>query len=71
MSCAVSPSPSVNASRGIWPRSELPATPFDACEQTTGRVSSQALVRYKTNDYSVPVAYGHRDVWIGAMSTRS
>jgi hypothetical protein len=21
-------------------------------------------VRYKTNDYSVPVAYGHRDVWI-------
>jgi len=27
-------------------------------------VSSQALVRYKTNDYSVPVSYGHRDVWI-------
>jgi len=22
------------------------------------------LVRYKTNDYSVPVAYGHRDVWL-------
>jgi hypothetical protein len=21
-------------------------------------------VRYKTNDYSVPVAYGHRDVWL-------
>jgi hypothetical protein len=21
-------------------------------------------VRYKTNDYSVPVAYGYRDVWI-------
>ena len=43
---------------------ELPATPFDACDQTSGRVSSQALVRYKTNDYSVPVAYGHRDVWL-------
>jgi hypothetical protein len=42
----------------------LPPAPFEACEQTTGRVSSQALVRYKTNDYSVPVAYGHRDVWI-------
>ena len=42
----------------------LPAAPFDACDQATGRVSSQALVRYKTNDYSVPVAYGHRDVWI-------
>jgi transposase len=28
----------------------LPPAPFEACEQTTGRVSSQALVRYKTND---------------------
>jgi hypothetical protein len=27
-------------------------------------VNSQSLVRYKTNDYSVPVAYGHRDVWV-------
>ena len=42
----------------------LPATPFDACDQASARVSSQALVRYKTNDYSVPVAYGHRDVWV-------
>lgn len=38
----------------------LPGTPFDACEQ----VSAQSLVRYGTNDYSVPVAYGHRDVWV-------
>jgi transposase len=42
----------------------LPPAPFEPCDQATGRVSSQALVRYKTNDYSVPVAYGHRDVWI-------
>ena len=42
----------------------LPASPFDACDQAGGRVSSQALVRYRTNDYSVPVAYGHQDVWI-------
>lgn len=42
----------------------LPATPFDACHKQAGRVSSQALVRYKSNDYSVPVAYAHRDVWI-------
>jgi transposase len=42
----------------------LPPAPFEACDQATGRVSSQALVRYKTNDYSVPVVYGHRDVWI-------
>ena len=50
--------------RDLAAMSELPAAPFEACDQATGRVSSQALVRYKTNDYSVPVAYGHRDVWI-------
>ena len=27
-------------------------------------MSSLSLVRYRTNDYSVPVAYGHRDVLI-------
>jgi transposase len=43
---------------------ELPAAAFDACDQATGQVSSQALVRYKTNDYSVPVAYGYLDVWV-------
>lgn len=42
----------------------LPGTPFDACEQVSARVNSQSLVRYGTNDYSVPVAYGHRDVWV-------
>jgi hypothetical protein len=50
--------------RDLATMTDLPAAPFDACDQATGRVSSQALVRYKTNDYSVPVAYGHRDVWI-------
>jgi len=44
--------------------SELPPAPFDACEQATGQVSSQSLVRYQTNNYSVPVAYGPRDVWV-------
>ena len=42
----------------------LPAAPFDACDQVSGQVSSQSVVRYKTNDYSVPVAYGHREVWV-------
>ncbi|MCK9470091.1 MAG: IS21 family transposase [Porticoccaceae bacterium] len=42
----------------------LPASPFEACDQASGRVSSQALVRYRTNDYSVPVAFGYQDVWI-------
>ena len=40
----------------------LPAVPYDACDKQAGRVSSLSLVRYKTNDYSVPVAFGHRDV---------
>jgi hypothetical protein len=43
---------------------ELPATPFDACHKQTGHVTSQSLVRYKSNDYSVPVAYAHREAWI-------
>jgi transposase len=42
----------------------LPATAFEACDQASGQVTSQALVRYKTNDYSVPVAFGHQEVWI-------
>ena len=42
----------------------LPPSPFDACDQASGRVTSQSLVRYKTNDYSVPVAWGHQDVWV-------
>ena len=42
----------------------LPPTPYDACEKRTGRVSSQLLVRYRGTDYSVPTAYGHRDVVI-------
>ena len=43
---------------------DLPPAPFDACDRQATRVSSLSLVRYRTNDYSVPVAYGHREVWI-------
>ena len=42
----------------------LPAAAYDACDQQASRVSSLSLVRYRTNDYSVPVAYGHRDVLV-------
>ena len=45
----------------------LPAAPYEACERRTTRVSSQALVRYETNDYSVPVEYGHRQVLVKAF----
>jgi hypothetical protein len=41
---------------------DLPRTPYDACEKQAGRVSSLSLVRYRGTDYSVPTAYGHREV---------
>ncbi|NIV46276.1 MAG: IS21 family transposase [Gammaproteobacteria bacterium] len=41
-----------------------PAVPYEPCDRRPGRVSSLSLVRYKNNDYSVPVAYGHREVLI-------
>ena len=41
-----------------------PDAPYDACDKQAGRVSSLSLIRYKTNDYSVPLAYGHRDVLV-------
>ena len=42
----------------------LPAVPFDPCHIVTGRASSMSLVRYRTNDYSVPTAYAHQEVVI-------
>jgi hypothetical protein len=32
----------------------LPAAPYEACEKVSTRVSKLSLVRYRTNDYSVP-----------------
>jgi transposase len=40
----------------------LPSGTFEACEKRAGRVSSTALVRYRTSDYSVPTVYGFRDI---------
>jgi hypothetical protein len=42
----------------------LPPVPYEACEKRAGRVSSLSLVRYHGTDYSVPTAYGHREVLI-------
>ena len=42
----------------------LPEAPYDACDKWGTRVSSLSLVRYRDNDYSVPVAYGHREVMV-------
>jgi hypothetical protein len=42
----------------------LPASPYEACEKQMARVNSLSLVRYRANDYSVPTAYGHREVLV-------
>ncbi|OHC46835.1 MAG: transposase [Rhodobacteraceae bacterium GWE1_64_9] len=48
----------------------LPAVAFDPCHMVTGRASSMSLVRYRTNDYSVPTAFAHREVVIKAYVER-
>jgi transposase len=40
----------------------LPAWPYDACEKVATRATSISMVRYRCNDYSVPVAYAHHEV---------
>lgn len=41
-----------------------PAVAYEACCLVAGRVSSQSLVRFKGNDYSVPVRYGYKKVFV-------
>jgi transposase len=41
-----------------------PIGPFEPCEKISARVSAFSLVRYRTNDYSVPTRYGHRQVLV-------
>ena len=43
---------------------DLPPSPFDASDKQATRVTSLSLVRYRNNDYSVPVAFGHQEVWV-------
>ena len=42
----------------------LPPAPYEACEKVAARVNSLSLVRYRTNDYSVPTEFGHRQVLV-------
>ena len=42
----------------------LPEAPFEPCDKRPAKVSSTALARYRMNDYSVPTAYGFRDVLV-------
>lgn len=43
---------------------ELPVGTYEACDRRSGQATSQALVRYRLSDYSVPVEYAHRQVLI-------
>ena len=40
----------------------LPEGRFEACEKRTARVSSTLQVRYRMNDYSVPMTYGYAQI---------
>jgi transposase len=42
----------------------LPSAPYDACEKISTRATSISMVRYRCNDYSVPVAYAHHEVQV-------
>jgi transposase len=42
----------------------LPEVPYDACEKVSTRATSISMVRYRGNDYSVPVAYAHHEVQV-------
>ena len=42
----------------------LPAVPYDACEKLSTRATSISMVRYRGNDYSVPVAHAHHEVHV-------
>lgn len=45
----------------------LPAVAYESCRKRSTRASSQALVRFQTNDYSVPVRYAHQRVLMKAF----
>jgi len=42
----------------------LPPAPYDACEKVSTRATSISMVRYRNNDYSVPVAFAHHEVQV-------
>jgi transposase len=42
----------------------LPTVAFDPCENVSTRANSTSTARYRSNDYSVPVAYAHFEVQV-------
>jgi transposase len=48
----------------------LPAAPYEACRVQSGKITSQGLVRFSNNDYSVPTTVGQQQVWIKGFVDR-
>jgi hypothetical protein len=48
----------------------IPNGLFEPCEKRPGRVSSTSLVRYRSNDYSVPKRFAHRKVMVKGFVDR-
>lgn len=44
----------------------LPEIPFDPCRKTSATASSLSLVRFKCNDYSIPVEFAHHELILKA-----
>ena len=53
-----------NRGSGSLATTPPPSPRTGANRAQSSRASSLSLVRYRTNDYSAPVAYGHRDVLV-------
>jgi transposase len=49
---------------------ELPRESFDARRMVSTTATSEALVRFDTNDYSVPVEHAHKTVVLRASTTK-
>jgi len=48
----------------------LPTIGYECCRVQAGKVSSQGLVRFGNNDYSVPTRIGQQKVWIKGYAER-
>jgi transposase len=42
----------------------LPVVPFDACLKVPAQASQRSVVRFETNDYSVPTAFAHHSLLV-------
>jgi transposase len=48
----------------------LPQAPYEACRVQCAKITSQGLVRFDNNDYSVPTTTGQQKVWIKGFVDR-